>query len=561
MLLSLHIENFAVIKSVDIDFEAGFTALTGETGAGKSIIIDSIGLVLGAKSEREFVRNGEQSLMVSALFGMFEQRSITILNDAGITTDDDGYILVQRSVGADGRSQVKINGRTVSLTVLKNISQALICIHGQNDTGSLLEPARHLELVDIYADNSALLAEYKVKYEALTDIRLKIKNLKELDSERERRREMLEYQINDIDSVKLHSGEEEELVDKKIKIKNSEKIIKNSEFAYKALKGSEKGSVSYLIDRTSSALEQISGIIPAFSDHVDKLKEISYQVNDIAEEIGAVIDDIDSDPTETLNKIEERLDKISKLKRKYGLTVEAILEYRDNAKTELETLDNSEELLEKLIIQEKTLYLEARNIAEQLHKRRCDASIQLEEKVKEALEFLDMPKVVFFANVKEGYDGDKLLLNSTGSDSLEFYISVNRGADAQSISKIASGGELARIMLALKGALADRNGTSTIIFDEIDSGVSGKTARKIGLRMKSLSNMSQVFCVTHSAQIASLADKHFLISKSDVDGATETSVTELDYNGRVSELSRILGGINVTEAQRKAAQDMLNIID
>ena len=561
MLLSLHIENFAVIKSVDIDFEAGFTALTGETGAGKSIIIDSIGLVLGAKSEREFVRNGEQCLMVSALFGKFENRALSILSDAGIVTDDDGCIFIQRTVAVDGRSQVKINGRTVSLAVLKNISQALICIHGQNDTGSLLDPARHLELVDIYADNGELVADYKAKYEVLCDIRQKIKNLKELDSERERRREMLEYQINDIDSAKLHNGEEEELVDKKLKIKNSEKIIKNSEFAFKALKGSEKGSVSSLIDRTSSALEQISGIIPAFSDYADRLKEISYQVNDIAEEIGAVIEDIDADPTETLNNIEERLDKISKLKRKYGLTVEAILEYRDKAKEELETLDNSEELLEKLLNNEELAYRDAFAIAEQLHDRRCTAVVQLEDKVKEALEFLDMPKVVFFAFIKESYNGDEKLLNASGSDSLEFYISVNRGADAQSISKIASGGELARIMLALKGALADKSGTSTLIFDEIDSGVSGKTARKIGLRMLSLSEVSQVFCVTHSAQIASLANKHFLISKSDIDGATETSVTELDYDGRVSELSRILGGINVTDAQRKAAQDMLNTKD
>ena len=561
MLISLHIENVAVIKSVDLDFAEGFTAITGETGAGKSIIIDSINLTIGGKADRELIRKGERSLMVSALFGSFSKSAAALIKENGLDTDSDGQLFVQRTVTEDGRSQVKINGRTVSLSVLKAISSALISIHGQNDTGALLDPMRHLELVDIYASNGPLLAEYKREYAVFDEMRTKIKEIKLQDSERERRREMLEYQIKDIDSVGLHPGEEEELVDKRLKIRNSEKIAKNSELVYKALRGSDKGSAYYLMDRSVNALKSLAGVVPEYEGYSERLRELSYQVLDIAEEVNAVLDGMDADPTLALNEIEDRLDKLNKLKRKYGLTVEDILEYRRRAGEELSMLENSEAILAELEIKEKKAYDASLTLADKLHASRTIAAKELEEKVKEALEFLDMPKVVFFANIKEDCNGDKKLLSAFGYDMLEFYISANRGADAQSISKIASGGELARIMLALKGATCDKDGVETIIFDEIDSGVSGKTARKIGLRMREFAKASQVFCVTHSAQIASLADKHFLIAKSDVSGATETRVTALDYDGRVSELSRILGGINVTEAQKKAAQDMLNVID
>ena len=561
MLISLHIENVAVIKSVELDFCEGFTAITGETGAGKSIIIDSINLLLGGKADRDLIRKGEHSLLVSALFGSFSASALDLIRANGLEADADGQLFVQRTVSDDGRSQVKINGRTVPISLLKAISGALISIHGQNDTGALLDPIRHLELVDIYADLSTTLEEYRREYTALTDIRNKIKELKLLDSERERRREMLEYQIKDIDSVGLHSGEEEELIDKRLKIRNSEKIVKNSELVYKALRGSDKGSAYYMIDRSINALKSLSGVVPEYEGYSERLRELSYGILDIAEEVNAVLEGMDSDPAYALNEIEDRLDKLNKLKRKYGLTVNDILEYRRRASEELSVLENSEELLLELEKKEIVAYSSSLALADKLHECRVRAANELECKVKGALEFLDMPKVVFYADIKEATDGDKKELNSTGYDRLEFYISANRGIDAQSISRIASGGELARVMLALKGAIADKDGVETIIFDEIDSGVSGKTARKIGLSMRKFAKTSQVFCVTHSAQIASLADKHFLIAKRDVNGATETSVSVLDYEGRVSELSRILGGINVTEAQKKAAQDMLNIID
>ena len=557
MLLSLHIENVAVIKSVDIDFSTGFMAMTGETGAGKSIILDSIGLLLGNKADRELIRHGESQASVSGLFTDLGENALADLADAGISADDDGCVHILRVVSADGKSSIKVNGRSVSLTVLRSITHSLISIHGQSDTGALLDPARHLELVDTYAANESLLGEYRVIYTELEGVRGEIENISKKESERERLKEILAYQIADIDALDLHDGEEEELVDRKVKIKNSEKITKNCEFVYKALKGSDKGSVAFLLSRSVTALGQLASMIPDLEGCSDELSEMMYRVDDIAETVRDQLDTLDGDPEEKLNEIESRLDKISKLKRKYGLTVKDILEFRDRAKNELDTLENSEQLLAELEKKENELYKKALVLADDLHEIRVKAAGELEIKVKETLEFLDMPKVVFFASIKEDFKDGRKILNRNGSDSLEFFISANRGADAQSLSKVASGGELARVMLALKSVIADKDGIATMIFDEIDSGVSGKTARKIGIKMRDLSKNAQVFCVTHSAQIASLADVHLLISKSDVTGVTETSVTPLDYDGRVAELSRILGGINVTASQREAAVDML----
>lgn len=558
MLLSLHIENIAVIRSVDLDFCEGFTALTGETGAGKSIILDSLGLLLGAKADKELVRRGESAATVTGLFGELSREAVFALNESGFSPDDDGRIYIQRTVSADGKSQIRINGRTAALSVLRSVTRNLVSVHGQSDTGALVDPARHIELVDTYAGNAALLDEYRAAYRILTDIRNSIEDISKKESERERLKEMLAYQIEDIDRAELHDGEEEELVDRKVKIKNSEKISKNCDFVYKALKGSEKGGVAHLVSRSITAISQLSGVIPEFDDYAERLTGVLGEVNDIAEEVLAVLDGMESDPTERLNEIEARLDKIARLKRKYGLTVHDILEFRDNARRELDTLENSEALLKELGEKERVAYANAYELAERLHNARQEAAKTLDDEVRRTLEFLDMPKVVFYTSIRQHKDGERVRLNPTGYDELEFYISANRGAEAQSISKIASGGELARIMLALKGVIAGSDGVSTLIFDEIDAGVSGKTARKIGIKMRSLAKESQVLCVTHSAQIASLADVHFLIRKSDVNGATETSVTALDYEGRVCELSRILGGINVTDAQRKAAIDMLN---
>ena len=558
MLHSLHIENIAVIKCIEIEFSNGFMVISGETGAGKSIIIDSINLILGAKADKELIRHGENTASVSALFTELSDLTVRQCAEHGILIDDENSLFVQRSISLDGRSTVKINGRTVNLAVLKQIAPGLVSIHGQSDTGALADAEKHIELIDIYSSLDNILGEYRDVYYRLEKTRRSIAEITAKEAERERLKEILAYQIKDIDSAKLHDGEEEELIDKKVKIKNSEKIIKNSEFAYKALRGSEKGSAAYLIDRSITALNQLSGVIPSYEEYANKLREALAEVEDVAEEVLAVVEDFDADPTSTLNEIESRLDKISKLKRKYGLTVKDILEFRDKAKAELDTLENYEDTIEKLEKEEAKLYKEAVSIADNIHKNRTLAADELKHKICDILEFLDMPGVVFYANISVEENDGRKILNKDGYDKIEFYLSANKGAEAQSLAKIASGGEIARVMLALKSVIADKDGVSSVIFDEIDTGVSGKTARKIGLKMRDMSSGLQIFCVTHSAQIASLADIHFLISKSDVNGKTETSVRMLDYDGRVKELSRILGGINVTESQRAAAIDMLN---
>lgn len=558
MLHSLHIENIAVIKHVELEFSNGFMVLSGETGAGKSIIIDSINLILGAKADKELVRHGESCATVSALFTDLSDNTVRLCEELGVALDEEKSLLVSRTFGIDGRSSVKINGRTVNLSILKQIAPGLVNIHGQSDSGALQDPEKHIDIIDVYASSKDLLDGYRDVYYRLEKTRRDIQDITKKESERERLKEILSYQIKDIDAVKLREGEEDELIDKKVKIKNSEKITKNSEFAYRALRGSEKGSAAYLIDRSITALMQLAGVIPAYEEYAERLREALASVEDVAEEVNAFLDDFDEDPTETLNAIESRLDKISKLKRKYGATVEAILEFRNNAKAELDTLENYEGTLETLKKEEDRLYAEALIIADKLHKQRLECAETLRVKICDILEFLDMPGVVFYANIDSEESDGRKVLNKDGYDRVEFYLSANKGAEPQSLAKIASGGEIARVMLAIKSVIADKDGVSSVVFDEIDAGVSGKTARKIGLKMMDMASGLQIFCVTHSAQIASLADIHFLISKGDVNGATETSVRALDYDGRVKELSRILGGINVTESQRAAAIDMLN---
>ena len=558
MLHSLHIENIAVIKSIELEFSSGFMVISGETGAGKSIIIDSINLILGAKADKDLIRHGENTATVSALFTELSDLTLNQCEEHGILLDDEKSLFIQRSISLDGRSTIKVNGRTLNLAVLRQIAPGLVSIHGQSDTGALADPEKHIELVDVYSSIDGIIDRYREIYNCLEKTRRSIQDITAKEAERERLKEILSYQIKDIDSAKLHDGEEEELVDKKVKIKNSEKIIKNSEFVYKALRGSEKGSVAFLIDRSITALSQLAGVIPSYGEYAEKLRDSLANVEDVAEEVLASLDDFDVDPTATLNEIESRLDKISKLKRKYGFTIKDILEFSDKAKAELDTLENYEETIEKLKKEESRLYKEAIVIADEIHLKRVAAAAELKTKICGILEFLDMPGVVFYADIRVDERDGKKLLNKDGYDKVEFYLSANKGAEAQALAKIGSGGEIARVMFALKSVIADKDGVSSVIFDEIDTGVSGKTARKIGLRMRSMSKDLQIFCVTHSAQIASLADVHFLIKKREVNGKTETSVKPLDYDGRVKELSRILGGINVTESQRAAAIDMLN---
>lgn len=558
MLNSLHIENIAVVKSADVDFRYGFTVFSGETGAGKSVIIESIKLLLGGKFDKELIRHGESTAMVSALISDITPASLAVLSECGFSTDEDGELLVQRSIGRDGKNQVKINGRASNLSLLKTLMPSLITIHGQNETNVLADATSHLALIDTYASNDELLEEYHKVYAEYTSLGRELALLLEKRAEGARTRDLLAYQIREIDSMGLHEGEEEELVDSKLKIKNSEKLHKHADFVYKALRGSEKGSVAVLLDRSISSLRQISDVAPECAGYAEAMRDMLYRLEEIAEDVAAITDSITGDPTEALNAIESRLDKIAKLKRKYGLTISAILAFRDKCANDLELIDNSEDVERHIINERNRLYERAHELADTLHARRITASADLETRVKKTLAFLDMPNVVFYSSYQESFEDGKHKLMPSGYETAAFYISANKGAEAMPMSKIASGGELARIMLALKSALADKDGVGTLIYDEIDAGVSGKTARKIGIKMLELSKTTQIICVTHSAQIASLADTHMLIRKRELDGGVSTELCDLDYDGRVAEVSRILGGIDVTESQRRAAIDMIN---
>ena len=558
MLLSLHIENMAVIKELDVDFSSGFTALTGETGAGKSIIIDGINLLMGAKAERHIIRHGEDSAMISGLFSVGTDAALAALTEAGISADEDGNIFVQRTVEQSGKSQVRINGRAVGIAVIKEIMPYLVSIHGQGDTRALTDSKNHASILDKFSENDELLADYKAAYNNLESIKRQIRETREKAAESVRLSEILQYQITDIDSAELYEGEEEELVDRKLKIKNRERISKNASFVYRALRGSEKGSAAYLIDRSIAALGQLSDVIPECEEYAEKLRDSLYRIEDIAEEALAISEGDGEEGDVALNKIEEKLDKISKLKRKYGLTVKDILAFRDKAAADLEAMENADAHLIELESAKKSAYEAALALAKKLSEKRKEGAKRLESSVCSTLDFLDMPKVVFFVSMKEEYEGGERQLFENGGERIEFFISTNKGADAEALGKIASGGELARVMLAIKTAISSKDGIATVIFDEIDAGVSGKTARKIGIKMLELSRALRVIAVTHSAQIASLADTHFLIRKSEVSSGVETSIKSLTDGERIEELSRILGGINVTESQRNAAIDMLS---
>ena len=559
MLSSIHIENIAVIKELDIDFMRGFNVLTGETGAGKSILIDSINFLLGKKSSRELIRSGEDRAVVSALFTDISDASREFLASIGFEADAN-EIYVSRTLMPDGRSAAKIDSKSVSMAMLRDLGKTLIDIHGQNDNQTLMQKANHIDILDACADTEPLIRDYLEVYEKMTACAAKIKELSYDESEKARTIEMLRYQINDIESVRPKENEEEKLESERDRLANIEKISKNVKYVYRALKGSEKSaSAVVLLENSAAALEQIEGIIPEAGEYAKKLTEFRYEVEDIAQSAYDIISDIDSDPTSRLDKIEARLDAIGKLKRKYGSTVAEILEFEKNAKERLESMETSEERMTELEAEYKKFASEAAKRAKLISDKRRAAGEELVEKITDTLEFLDMPKVKFSVSVEKKTDENGgYVFDKKGYDSVEFLISTNPGEPLLPMVKIASGGELARIMLAIKSVISAGDGVNTIIFDEIDTGISGKTSRKVGIKLKEISCGSQVICVTHSAQIASAATSHFFISKREESGRALASVRLLSEDERVGEISRIIGGIEITDAQRAAAAEMID---
>ncbi len=558
MLISLHIENIAVIKSVDIDFSAGFSAFTGETGAGKSIIIDSIGLLLGKRADRELIRHGEARALVSAVFDVLSPETVSALAAIGVEPDEEGKILLQRLVQADGHSTIRLNGRVITLSLLKEIGPALIHIHGQNDNRMLTDPHNQMRILDRYAATGAALLAYRTCYQKLSAVRRQLHAVVTDEGERLREIEMLQFQIADIDALSLKEGEEEKLEEKRKRLQHAEKIEKSTAFTYRALKGSEKGSAIYLISRSMQALSQIVDALPEVAAQRSKLEELLWQIDDVAEQISEYGGEGEAqDPTEQLNRVEERLYAINCLCRKYGKDVAAVLAFRARAAERLAALAGADERRAALEKEENLCVQQALAAARILQAQRQVAAERLCQEITSTLSFLDMPRVHFAIQLTERHVHGAPAFDENGIADIEFLIATNPGEAPAPMAKIASGGELARIMLALKSVIADRDGIQTVIYDEVDTGVSGKTARKIGMKLKETGQKTQVLCVTHSAQIASLSVQHFVITKQERNGRAETCVTLLSDTERVEELARILGGLSVTEAQRQAARDMV----
>ncbi len=554
MLSSLHIENIAVIRCADIDIEKGFTVLTGETGAGKSIIIDSINFLMGNRTGKELIRNGENRALVSAIFTDIPQMVLDKFSELGFSADENGEMFLQRTLSVDGKSQVKINGRACTASILKDVAGLLINIHGQHDSKYLLESKYHIDILDSFAENGQSLSEYKEHYEKMNELAAKIKEIQISEGEKERLTEILTYQIKDIDNAKLKNGEEEQLLSRESILRNSENILKQIRFCYKALYSNDKGvTASTLARKSADALNSVSDMVPDFKEMAEKLNNFAYEMEEIAISAKDAVGDISLDPLLELNEVQVRLDLIHKLKRKYGNTVEEILEYRDKRAEELDNITRSEEKNEELQREYNIVKEKAEKVAKVITQNRLKAAELLQNSVCECLSFLEMPKVKFKVLVE-----DCGKFTSKGKNDVCFMLSANPGEPLKPLSKIASGGELSRIMLAIKSVLREKESTGTVVFDEVDSGVSGKTSQKIGIKLKQTSESCQVICITHSAQIAALADEHLFISKNELNGRVETNVRRLDYSARIREIARIMGGQDITDVLLSSAKELID---
>ncbi len=551
MLSFLHIENIAVVKCADIDFLRGFTALTGETGAGKSVIVDAIGIICGERVSADIIRSGEEMAVVEAVFSELSHEAITLLSEYGIEAED-GEVVLRGNVNSSGKVSVRANGRIVTRNVLRQISPVLISIHGQNDGKLIYSKSACLEMIDSYANDDAELSAYRQCYSELEDLRKKLISVSSDEAQKARERDMLEYQIKDIESKRLKPNEEELLEAELLRLSNIEKINKQTRLAYKALRGAENGSAVFLCSRASAALSSISDAEPQARELSDRLIEITYELEDIAERAQELSGDEDEDPTERIDKIEARLDAISSLKKRYGEDISAILSFCDSAHRRLDEIEMSDTLIVEYGEKMRSVEKRASELAIALGKQRKAAALEASDKILEILSFLDMPGVRFEIRVSDASE-----LSSDGGNDIELMISTNPGEPLKNMNDIASGGELSRIVLALRCVLNEKSGASCSVYDEIDTGISGKTSRKIGMKLRDISATNQVICITHSAQVASLADNHYLISKNAESGRAVSQIKLLSYDERVEECARILGGIDISESQRWAARDMM----
>ena len=549
MLSLLHIENIAVIESADISFDQGFNVLTGETGAGKSIVIDAISAILGERAYRDMIRTGTTKASVRAVFTDVPELSWFAENGV----DYDSETVIQREVHLDGKNVCRVNGSLVSVTILRKLGIQLINIHGQHDSASLFDEANHLSFLDAFADNEKLRADYLEKYEAVAKLRREIDRMTMDEGEKLRRMETLRYQIAEIEKAELEAGEDEELEARRKILQNAEKLSDGMETAVECLYGGDDSEgASGLLAQAEYALARLAKFTDAYSALHEKIADLMYLVQDAAEEVRDARDDL-SYSSDELEQIESRLDKIHRLRRKYGTTCADILDYLEQAKKELDEIEFADDHLEKLKKKLQKAEKTAWDAAFELRKNRQDTAVSMSDRILSELAQLDMPRVQFSCEFTETD------LTSTGADTVSFYMSANAGEALKPMSKVASGGELARIMLAMKNVLAEKDHVNTLIFDEVDTGVSGRAAQKVAEKLRSVAKHKQVLCVTHLPQLAALANTHLLIAKGERDGRTYTTVTPLDVEGRKKELARIIGGTNITETTLKSAEEMLRL--
>lgn len=548
MLCSLKIENVAVIEKAEVEFGPGLNVLTGETGAGKSILIDSIHAILGDRTSRDIVRSHTPKACIWATFRDLPASVHRQLEQAGMDAGDE--LLLYREITADGQSRFRVNGLQAAAKVVRAICRDLIDIHGQHDSQGLTDPARHLGLLDLYAHAQPQHAAYYAVYRQLVQVKREADKLRQAKEDRERRAELLRYQLEEIDAAELEAGEEEELLRRRNLAANAQNIANRLAEAYGALEGGEdQPGAADLAGEASNALQGAAGLSEDLAQLSERAEEIYYNLRELCADLADRLD-APAEDAGALDAIEERLDVIFRLKRKYGDSVESVLAYADHARQELDNMETADQRLEQLEEEKQRLFHQAKQLADRLTEVRLAAFERFNTEISQALDFLNMPGIRFALHHTKGP------LASAGQDTVEFYISTNPGEEPKPLARIASGGELSRIMLAIKSALADADNVGTVIYDEIDTGVSGKAAGRIGQKLLQTSRGRQVLCITHTAQIAALADQHLLIQKNLAGGRAYTEIHPLDEDARLRELARIISGDEISPAALAAAREM-----
>lgn len=554
MLSELYIENLAVIEKATIDFSDKLNVFTGETGAGKSILINGINAILGQRVTKDIVRTGTDKAVISALFTDIGDNVLQVLDELGISAED-GQLFLTREIRSDGGSVARVNSRAVNVSVLKAIGETLVTIHGQHDNQILMAPERHIEILDSYAESEALIEDYHSSFRELQSIAKKINKIKTEQSKKEFRMAELADIVEEINTLNIHEGEDKEIEAELNISKNAVAISEALYMAKQLLSGDDDtdGAVE-MTQRASKSVEGYTDIMTEISPIYDRLSSAAIEMEDISEEIGSLLDSLDIDP-KRYDYLNQRSDELRRIMKKYGPELDDVLTTLENSQNELDELSGAEQSLDELNKEKERLLAEVSKKAKALSDHRKKAGERFVSQVTEELEFLNMPKVKLVVQQKTG----KLTIN--GMDSIEFLISANLGEEPKPIAKIASGGELSRIMLALKNVIAEKDCIGTLIFDEIDTGVSGRAAQKIGIKLKQISRLRQVLCVTHLAQMAVMADNHLLIEKNIQGDRTVTTVRTLDHEQRKYEIARIMGGENITELMLENAEQYLKDAD